>query len=69
MIKLLFTQRPAVTAICTFAVLASSIVGIVIPSLFVSSTKYKEENIFNLMLAEFIMLTVIMIINLIFFRG
>lgn len=62
-------KRPAVTAIATFAVLASGALGIVIPSFFVSKTNNTEDDVYNLMIAEFIILSVIMVFNIIFFRG
>lgn len=62
-------QRPAVTAISTFAVLASAALGIVIPSIFVSKVKNAESDVYNLMVAEFIMVAAIMLFNIIFFRG
>ncbi|KAL4439315.1 hypothetical protein ABPG74_016978 [Tetrahymena malaccensis] len=62
-------DRPAVTAIGTFAVLASGALGIVIPSIFVSETNNTDKDVFNLMLAEFIIVAAIMIMNIFFFRA
>lgn len=57
------------TAISTFAVLASGALGLVIPSIFVTKTKNDVSDVFNLMVVEFIIIVVIMTFNIVFFRG
>lgn len=61
-------NRALVTTICTYAVIASPTIGVAIPSLFVDANSNKD-NVLYLLIFEASLVTGVMAITLIFFKG